>query len=135
MTDNKPAGLSWESLAERRIREAIEQGDFANLPGQGAPIPGIGDPSDENWWIRKKLRDEDLSVVHPVLQARLAIEKTRHTIRELSDETAVRHLLEKLNQLIHEAHHALEPGPPQGVPPVSIEAEVAAWKRHRASSA
>jgi hypothetical protein len=30
--------MAWERLAENRIREAIEQGEFDNLPGSGKPI-------------------------------------------------------------------------------------------------
>lgn len=29
----------WETLAERRTREAIEAGEFDNLPGKGRPLP------------------------------------------------------------------------------------------------
>jgi hypothetical protein len=32
----------FESLAERRIREAGERGEFDNLPGAGQPLPGLG---------------------------------------------------------------------------------------------
>lgn len=46
-------------LAERRIREAIAQGAFDDLPGAGKPLDlrGAGDP---DWWIRRKLEDEGL---------------------------------------------------------------------------
>jgi hypothetical protein len=41
-----------EPLAERLIREAIEAGDFDDLPGRGKPLPGAGQPDDELWWVR-----------------------------------------------------------------------------------
>jgi hypothetical protein len=44
-----------ESLAERRIREAMEAGQFDDLPGAGRPLPGAGRPDDEMWWIREWL--------------------------------------------------------------------------------
>ncbi len=31
--------LNWRLLAERRIEEAIERGEFDNLPGAGKPLP------------------------------------------------------------------------------------------------
>jgi len=37
---------SWESLAERQIREAMEAGEFENLPYAGQPIPIDDDGSD-----------------------------------------------------------------------------------------
>jgi len=37
-------GPTWESIVERQIREAMEEGAFDELPYQGAPIP-LGDDS------------------------------------------------------------------------------------------
>ena len=45
-------------LAERRIQEAIESGDFDDLPGTGKPLPGAGTPDDELWWLRSFLERE-----------------------------------------------------------------------------
>ena len=39
-------GASWESLIERQIREAMDAGDFENLPYRGKPIPIDDDDSD-----------------------------------------------------------------------------------------
>ena len=30
--------MAWERIAENRIREAMQQGEFDNLPGAGKPI-------------------------------------------------------------------------------------------------
>ncbi len=46
----------FEDHVERLIREAIERGDFDELPGEGRPIPGIGAADDELWWIRGWLK-------------------------------------------------------------------------------
>jgi hypothetical protein len=46
----------FETLAERRIREAIEAGEFEDLPGEGKPLPGAGTADDEMWWVRSWLR-------------------------------------------------------------------------------
>jgi len=42
--------------AERLIQEAMEAGEFDDLPGTGLPIPGAGRVDDELWWIRSWLR-------------------------------------------------------------------------------
>jgi hypothetical protein len=44
-----------ETTAERLVREAIEAGDFDDLPGTGAPIPGAGTLDDDLWWVRSWL--------------------------------------------------------------------------------
>lgn len=50
----------WESLAERRIREAAERGEFDDLPGTGRPLPGLDGTYDPNWWVREWLRRTSL---------------------------------------------------------------------------
>jgi hypothetical protein len=46
----------FESIAERKIREAIEAGDFDNLPNKGKPIPLDRDPfEDPSLWMAHHL--------------------------------------------------------------------------------
>lgn len=52
-------------VAENKIRAAIEAGEFDNLPGFGQPSPLIDEPYDPFWWIRSKLRDEQLPAPNP----------------------------------------------------------------------
>lgn len=55
------APAHWESLAERRIRAAMEDGGFDDLPGAGGPLPHAGRPYEPGWWARahvERLRDE-----------------------------------------------------------------------------
>ncbi len=52
-----PAGRpdSIETYADRLIREAMDAGEFDELPGKGEPIPGAGTKDDAGWWIRSWL--------------------------------------------------------------------------------
>jgi hypothetical protein len=47
---------AFESVVERRIREAMERGEFDDLPGTGEPLPGAGQPYDEMWWVKAWLK-------------------------------------------------------------------------------
>ena len=38
---------AWETIAERKIREAMEQGAFDNLPSKGKPVPLEEDPFED----------------------------------------------------------------------------------------
>lgn len=127
----KPAHLSWESFAERRIREAAEAGAFNNLPGLGQPIPGIDEPLDENWWVRKKLRAENLSVVPPTIAARRQIEVFRNEVAGIVTEPQLRRRLNDLNEQILKAIYSTTLGPADGVQLLDVEAEVRAWRRLR----
>ena len=131
MTERKPASESWESFTERQIRQAQEAGEFSNLPGFGHPIPGIDQPLDENWWLKQKLRDEQLSVVPPVIEARLARERVLAELSQLGNEAAVRRKLDELNRVIRKAHFSTTSGPSAGVFPVDIEATISEWRRSR----
>jgi hypothetical protein len=127
----KPQKMSWETFVERRIREAEEAGQFDNLPGSGRPIPGIDEPPDENWWIRQKLRDEGLSVIPPILEARLARQRTLDELPRMTSEAAVRVRLEALNKQIRDAIASPAAGPPIVVLPVDIEATITEWRTQK----
>ena len=60
MTDRKPPGLSWESWTEKQIEEGRRAGLFDGLDGQGKPIPGLDGARDEDWWVKAKLRREEI---------------------------------------------------------------------------
>lgn len=47
-------------VADNKLRAAIEAGEFDNLPGFGKPSPLIDEPYDPYWWVRSKLRAEQL---------------------------------------------------------------------------
>lgn len=42
-------GPDWETLIERQIREAMEEGKFENLPHQGKPLPNDQNPYAGDW--------------------------------------------------------------------------------------
>lgn len=44
-------GPTWESLIERQIREAQEEGRFDDLPHQGQPLPNDDNPMAGEWGL------------------------------------------------------------------------------------
>ncbi len=133
--NRKPAGMSWKSFVERRIREALEAGEFDNLPGAGQPIPGIDDPPDEDWWVKQKLKGEGLSIVPPILEARRELERTLAELPRLKFEEDVRRRLAKVNQQIREAIASPHPGPAIVVLPVDVEQVIAEWRVNKRATA
>ena len=121
----------FESLADQRIREAMEAGSFENLPGAGRPIPGDDQPLEEMWWVRRKLRDEGLSFLPPTLEVRLLAEKTLDEIRRATDEVTVRQLIDTLNGRIRAAEGSAVPGPASTVGQFDPDDVVARWRDGR----
>jgi hypothetical protein len=48
---NWQIGPSWESLIDRQIREAMEEGSFDNLPHRGEPLPNDENPHAAEWGL------------------------------------------------------------------------------------
>jgi len=48
-------------IADERIQQAMDEGAFDNLAGQGQPLPDLDAPYDENWWVRKWMKRQSLS--------------------------------------------------------------------------
>jgi hypothetical protein len=128
MTDQKPPGVSWESWIERKIRESMEQGEFDNLPGRGQPIPDLARPYDELWWLRKKLRDEQLSIDPPTLVLRREYHDTLAQIADARSEGEVRRLVAAINERIIYVNSHTTFGPPSDLVPLNVERVVAEWR-------
>ena len=114
--------MDWyESLAERRIREAQERGEFDNLPGAGKPLD-LGDPYDEDWWLKSVLRRENLdgsAVLPPALLLRKEAAGFPESLSGIASEAAVREVLHDYNRRVKAdrlarrwaACHPCSPGP------------------------
>ncbi len=90
----------WESIAERRIREAAEQGEFDDLPGAGRPLPGLDGTYDPDWWVKEWLRRTGLEDTAaelrrtirtelPLLHASPGSRKTKDRVAELNEAIVV----------------------------------------------
>ena len=128
MTEQKPPKVSWESWIERKIRESMERGEFDNLPGHGEPIPDLARPYDELWWLRKKLRDEELSIEPPGLTLRKELDDTRARIAAAGGEAEVRRLVAAINERIVYVNSHITLGPPSDIVPLDVERVVAQWR-------
>jgi hypothetical protein len=114
-----------------QIKEAMARGDFDDLPGAGKPIEGLGATHDPDWWLKKLVEREKISVLPPALQLRkddaeLDAKLDRHTA-----ESEVRRELEEFNARILKARYTPVDGPPLITMPRDVEAEVDAWRARR----
>lgn len=128
----KPPGLSWERWIERQITEAIERGEFDQLPGAGRPIRDLDVRRDELAWIRDKLRRERVAPPPPpAIQIRIEVDAAMASLGGLADEAQVRSLVEHLNDRIRTVNRTVVTGPPTTLGPLPVEEVLERWRRLR----
>jgi hypothetical protein len=129
------AGARYESMAEERIRDAQERGEFDNLPGAGEPLPGLDGPDDELWWVKGYMRREGLSsepLLPTSLRLRKEVERLPATVAEVACERDVRETVAELNARIARWLRAPS-GPHVALRPVAVDEVVERWRAERAS--
>ncbi len=127
MTERKPAGKSWESWREELIRLAREEGAFENLPGAGKPLTDLGASYDPDWWVKKLVQREKVSVVPPSLELLRKVEAEVERIWKLSDEAAVRERIRALHVEIARANVRAARRTPTRLAPLDADTIVAQW--------
>ena len=129
MTERKPIGVSWESWVERKIREGMERGEFDDLPGAGKPLPNTDQPHDEMWWLKEKLRREDVSILPPALAVRRELDDALDRIAKADNESAVRQIVAVINERIVQVNSRTTSGPPSNVMPLDVDRVLLQWRK------
>ena len=90
-------------VAEKRIEDAMAEGKFDNLPGQGEPIEIDEAPADENaralWWALRIMRQNDF--VPDEVRWRKQVERLKGDLFKATDPVVVRKLCVQINTLVH----------------------------------
>lgn len=122
------------AFIETAIQVAIRRGDFDDLPGAGKPLEGLGTHHDPDWWIRRKIEQENLTGLGPpAILLRTENRELDDQLDLLGREVDVREVLEDFNRRVIEARRQLQGGPPVVTEPRDIDSEVAAWAERRAA--
>ncbi len=137
----KPAGVSHHDWMEGIIKRAESEGAFDRIAKAPDPMAGVDldRADDENWWLRKLLEREGLTVPHAATNARMRIMALIQRLPSIPTEAAVRAEAVAINAEIAEL--ALTDASPlmRTLAPLAVEALVARWRdgraRHRAALA
>src|SRR3954451_23113317 len=114
-----------------QIQEAMKRGDFDDLPGAGKPIEGLGAQHDPDWWLKKLVEREKISVLPPALQLRKDDSEIDARLDRHTAESEVRRLLEEFNARVMHARYTPVDGPPLVTMPRDVETEGNAGRERR----
>jgi DnaJ-like protein len=127
--------MAYETAFEAQIRRALERGEFDNLPGRGKPLPGAGEPYDEDWWLKQWIKREDIAGVLPAsLMLRKEAEDLMVVLSRKTSETEVRRIVGELNSRILRAQRGLIDGPPVVLNIFDLEEVVGQWRSSRSGA-
>lgn len=121
---------TWVDL---QVRQAIERGDFDDLPGRGKPIEGLGERHDPDWWVKRLVERERIAVLPASLQLRKDDAELDGLLDRLVREQEVREAVEEFNARVIRARYTPADGPPLITMPRDVEETVAAWAQRRAA--
>jgi hypothetical protein len=134
MSERKPPGVAWEPWIDHQIRQAMERGEFENLPGKGKPLAGIDEPHDDDWWIKQKLKREGVSVLPPTLAVRKELDDALAEIAAAETEATVRRIAAAINERITRVNRLATSGPPSTVMPLDVERTVREWRASQSAT-
>ena len=116
---------------EQQIRIAQERGDFDNLPGAGKPIEGLGGEHDPDWWLKKLVEREHISVLPPALSLRKEDAELDARLDSITAEPEVRREVEDFNVRVIRARYTPVDGPPLITMPRDVDETVEGWRERR----
>ncbi len=114
-----------------QVQQAIERGEFDDLPGAGKPLE-LPDKHDPDWWVKQLIEREQITGIAPPA---IGLRKEDAELDALLDREAtadgVRRVVADFNARIVDARRQLTGGPPVVTPTRDVDAEVEAWRARR----
>ncbi|TNM48212.1 DUF1992 domain-containing protein [Nocardioides albidus] len=121
---------TWVDL---QVRRAMERGEFDNLRGAGKPIEGLGEAHDPDWWVKRLVEREQITVLPPALQLRKDDAALDAHLDTLVSEREARAFVEDFNARVIRARYTPVDGPPLITMPRDVDTTIEAWRERRAA--
>ena len=118
---------SWVDL---QVRQAIDRGDFRDLPGYGKPLQ-LSDQHDPDWWVRRLVEREQVVVVPPSVLLRREDAELDGRLDALATEAEVRREVAEFNDRVRWALYRPPEGPPVVTGRRDPDREVVRWRERR----
>nr|WP_179728022.1 DUF1992 domain-containing protein [Nocardioides kongjuensis] len=122
-----------QTWVDPQRRQAMERGEFDDLPGAGKPIPDLGATHDPDWWVKRLVERERITVLPAALQLRKDEAELEAALDRLGSEREARAFVEDFNARVIRARYTPVDGPPLITMPRDVEETIAAWHERRAA--
>ena len=122
-----------QTWVDLQVRQAMERGEFDDLPGAGKPIPDLGATHDPDWWVKRLVERERITVLPAALQLRKDDAELEAALDRLGSEREARAFVEDFNARVIRARYTPVDGPPLITMPRDVEETIAAWHERRAA--
>ncbi len=120
-----------QTWVDLQIRQAIDRGDFDNLPGYGKPIEGLGGEHDPDWWLKQLVQREHIALLPASIQLRKEDAELDDLLDKQATEGAVRREVEGFNERVIRARYRPAEGPPLITQPRDVDLEVERWRERQ----
>lgn len=124
-----------QTWVDLQVRQAMERGEFDDLPGAGKPLEGLGETHDPDWWVKRLVERERITVLPPALQLRKDDAELDAALDRLASEREARAFVEDFNARVIRARYTPIDGPPLITLPRDVDATLAAWHERQAAAA
>lgn len=101
---------------EEKLRQAMADGSWDDLPGMGKPLPDLDREYEPGWWAKRWVAQQKQAMV--VDELRRAIRDELPRLRTMRDREAARERADTLNRLVAEVNERLPVG--ERIPAVEL---------------
>lgn len=116
-----------------QVQQAIQRGEFDNLPGAGRPIKNLDRDHDPDWWVKQLVEREQIVVLPRSVQLRKDDAELDDLLDTQTTEDGARRIVEEFNERVIAARYGAPEGPPLITMPRDVDATLAAWRERRAA--
>ena len=130
----KPAGMSSGDWIEALIRQAEFEGKFDGVANAPDPMAGVdpASPDDEDWWLKKLIKRENLTVMPEMLALKKDIGELRGALHLVPSEAELRARVAALNARVAEVNLTNTSPVACDVVALDVERVAVAWREARA---
>jgi hypothetical protein len=118
-----------ETWVDLQLRRAVQRGDFDDLPGLGKPLADLDGEHDPDWWLKRLVEREQITVLPPALQLRREDALLDEHLDRLASEAEVRREVAVFNERVRRVLYSSTGWPPVVTRQRSTDGEVERWRQ------